>query len=162
MYPIHYMYVSTNFVCILLGCSMFSSPPCPSLCDRHFRNTMPCCLVSSSPVYVSILCVSSTCSIGVQKIRQEKKLEAIFSLSVLYQRILLLILLSPNVPRLTIHLLADLQVRFHIENSTDDSEQSTTSSASFFSIFPLENSMEIAKLFPQKDKYILEQLSIHL
>ena len=60
------------FICIYQLCMyfawLFSSQPCPSLCDRHFLNTMPCCLVSSSPVFVSILCVvvSSTCSIGVE------------------------------------------------------------------------------------------------
>ena len=52
----HIFGIFWNFLCILLGCSMFSSPPCPSLCDRHFR-ILCLAVLYRRLLYMSVFCV---------------------------------------------------------------------------------------------------------
>ena len=142
---------------------LFSLQPCPSLCDRHFLNTMPCCLVSSSPVFVSILCVvvSSTCSIGVENTSRKEIGGHFFPFRAVLEDIIADTIVTKCSP--THNTSASRSPgpipywKFYRRRGVDDNRHRLQS---FFSIFPLAIPRKLLNFFPKKDKYIYLPFSI--
>ena len=138
---------------------LFSLQPCPSLCDRHFLNTMPCCLVSSSPVFVSILCVvvSSTCSIGVENTSRKEIGGHFFPFraAVLEDIIADTIVTKCSPTHNTSASRSPGPIpywKFYRRRGVDDNRHRLQS---FFSIFPLAIPRKLLNFFSQKDKYLV-------